>query len=269
MRNYLVIGKGFIFSRHKEAIEKNGGDVMMTVDIDPEKKADFLDYKEALASPSMANIDCIVICTPNHLHKEMVKASLASGKTVLCEKPLIIDEDFSGLENVNSVLQLRYHSLVDKIREKLANSINPVTKIKLVMKVYRDEKWWKSWRGDEDKSGGIVIGLAIHQLDFLIFLLGNEYKIKSANNSRNLCTGQIEFKNAIVDYHVEVMDTRDGQTRKFIINDEEFEMCDKDNLSFAGYHDIVHEELNKGNGIPVSEARKSIELALNIKKFKN
>ena len=202
------------------------------------------------------DVDAIIIATPNHLHKQMIKDSLATGKKVLCEKPLILDNDFSGLEGVNVVLQLRYHSMTEEIRKVLTGD----DVIELNMKVYRDEKWWKSWRGDEDKSGGILMGLAIHMFDYLIFLLGDEYKIGETINSRTKCSGFVKFPSAYIIYNVEVMDSREGQTRSFIINGKKFELCDKDNLSFGGYHDIVHKEFAEGRGIPLSEARKAIEL---------
>src|SRR4051812_24419284 len=37
---------------------------------------------------AMPGLDAVVVATPNHLHREIVLAALASGKHVLCEKPL-------------------------------------------------------------------------------------------------------------------------------------------------------------------------------------
>ena len=129
MYKYAIIGKGFIFSRHVEAIELTGGKVVLTCDIDTTKGADFLDYREMLDSPKMKEVDVVVICTPNHLHAEMVRDVLHIGKTVLCEKPLTINTDFSGMEGVNVVQQLHYHPLFDTICQKLrkAKKVKEVT----------------------------------------------------------------------------------------------------------------------------------------------
>jgi hypothetical protein len=97
-------------------------------------------------------------------------------------------------------------------------------------------------------------------------LLGNKYKIIESYNSRKLCIGIIKFPTALVRYRVEVMDKKEGQTRKFVINGKEFEMCNKDNLSFSGYHGFVYRDFIKGKGLPVSEAKKSVILALKLKK---
>ena len=64
----------------------------------------------------------------------------------------------------------------------------------------------------------------------------------------------------MVKYYVEILDNNTNQTRSFIINGKYFELCDKDNLSFAGYHHLVHEDFVKCTGISVLEAMKSIQL---------
>lgn len=262
---YALIGLGFISQRHRDSIRDTGGEVLLTADIDPFKQPDFLDYREMFKSKKFKEeIDVVVICTPNHTHKQMIKDALATGKKVLCEKPLILDSGFEGLQGVNTVLQLRYHKLLSDLKKAIVGKDN---KIDLIMKVYRDEKWWSSWRGIPEQSGGILMGLAIHLFDLLIVLLGNSYVVVSAENSTKKCIGTIKFPRAIVNYYVEVMDSKEGQTRSLLINRKNYELCNAENLSFAGYHNRVHEEFIKGNGIPLSEARKSIEMVLKLKEF--
>ena len=233
----------------------------MTCDIDVDKKADFLDYKEMFASDKFKNeVDAVSICTPNYLHKQMIKDALATGKKVLCEKPLIIDDDFSGLDGVNVVFQLRYHDAIDAIKKELTDDND----IYMSMKVYRDQDWWNSWKGDESKSGGIMLGIAIHMFDFLIFLLGDDYKTVYSFKTPKKCYGMLVFPTATVDYDIEVLDSREGQTRSLLINGKEFELCDKDNLSFSGYHDKVYQQFVKDEGIPLSEAKKAIKLILEL-----
>jgi predicted dehydrogenase len=48
------------------------------------------DYRDVLQCP---DIDAVVVATPNHLHREIVHATLDAGKHVLCEKPLALNRD--------------------------------------------------------------------------------------------------------------------------------------------------------------------------------
>ncbi len=45
------------------------------------------DWRALIADPA---IDVVDVCTPNHLHREMVLAAVAAGKHVYCEKPLAL-----------------------------------------------------------------------------------------------------------------------------------------------------------------------------------
>jgi predicted dehydrogenase len=42
------------------------------------------------------DIDCVIICTPSHLHESQVIAALQSGKHVLVEKPLALSAEAAG-----------------------------------------------------------------------------------------------------------------------------------------------------------------------------
>ncbi len=47
----------------------------------------YADYRKMLARE---DIDAVVICTPDQLHREMLQESLKAGKHVLCEKPMAL-----------------------------------------------------------------------------------------------------------------------------------------------------------------------------------
>lgn len=93
----LIIGCGYIARTHIEAIRRLGHEVCGAVGRDPERTeafaselgipAHFTDLAEALA----ADADVVHICTPPHDHAELVRACLAAGRHVICEKPLCID----------------------------------------------------------------------------------------------------------------------------------------------------------------------------------
>src|SRR5688572_17413113 len=91
-----VVGTGFIGMVHVEALRRLGIAVAGVVGSSPERaraKAEPLglavyDSLEALLADPRVGI--VHITTPNHLHYPQVKAVLAAGKHVVCEKPLAI-----------------------------------------------------------------------------------------------------------------------------------------------------------------------------------
>ena len=259
---YAIIGKGFIFSRHVQAVEDTGGEVIVTCDIDPKKEADFLDYREMFDSKIMNDVDVVVICTPNHLHAEMVRGALHIGKTVLCEKPLTINTDFNGLEGVNVVQQLHYHPLFETICEKLKKA----KKVKTVLRAYRDKEYWDSWKGDEAKSGGVVYVLGAHMFDLLVHALGSDFKIEEAFDNVRTSKGMIKFGDTEVEYDFEFLDSRKGQTRHLEIDGEKYVLSLRDNLSFEGLHDKVYVALHNGESRKINDIIPSINLMDTIKK---
>jgi len=267
--NYAIIGLGFIYPRHKKSIEETGGKVLLTCDIDPEKKADFEDWVKMIDDPKFKEVDAVVICTPNYLHSKMAREILLRGKRVICEKPLSIN-GVVGLDDVNTVLQLRYAPEVLKAKEL----INPTSMVRVVARMFRDEKYWSSWKGDENKSGGLLYNLGIHYLDLLIFLLGNDDHILETEITSTHATGTIRFgasKTGFFD--IQILPTKENQERFVeILNDDGMQIINisnKDNLSYEDLHLEVYKHFNKGEGIPLSEAKKSLELVERLLKHGN
>src|SRR4051794_32064005 len=96
MYKFALVGCGNISNRHAENIARVGN-LAAVCDIVP-GKADRLALKynakpyysidDLLQKETAAEI--IVVCTPNGLHAEHSIKSLASGKHVLCEKPICL-----------------------------------------------------------------------------------------------------------------------------------------------------------------------------------
>ena len=159
LSKFAIIGKGFIYPRHKKAIEDLGQTVALTCDIDPAKEADFIDWVEMFNHPRFREIEFVSICTPNYLHSIMTREAILKGKKVLCEKPFVINS-FQAEElpkRAFTVLQLRHHPEVIALKE---SGVKPKT-AKMVVCVKRDQSYWKGWKGNVVKSGGIVFNLGL------------------------------------------------------------------------------------------------------------
>lgn len=254
---WAIIGMGFISSRHIQAIHRIGDEVLLTCDIDPEKKADYTDWVLMMRDPKWKEVTHVAICTPNYLHYPMMMA--IQDKTILCEKPMAIEsrhlKDLG--DNVNGVLQLRYHP---KLQDLAPETVS------VTAKMFRDDTYWQGWKGDQRKSGGVLFNLGVHYIDLLIFLLGDPVKILKAEVGPKVAKGKVEFMNGIGEYHIEILDNREGQIRKILVDGEEVSLSDKDNLSYEDLHWNVYNDLKNGIGTKSYVCSKSIKLIEQIYK---
>lgn len=263
---WAIVGLGFVSPRHIKSIQEIGDTVLMTCDSDKTKDTQnflfFDDFDTMINTAEFeAFVDNVAILTPNHLHYGMIQKVLTKGKKVLCEKPLALSPlDVNRLPNDGSVgviLQLHYHPEIVKLKEKLKGK---KVSGSLTVKVKRDKPYWDCWKGDTTRSGGIVLNIGIHYIDLLMQLNGTDYKILEHNYSPKLATGKIDFNGGIFDYHIEIMDTAEGQTRSLIIDNEKIELSTQDNLSFEDLHTLVYKDFSRGIIIPPAVANHSIRL---------
>lgn len=255
MNKFAVIGMGFIYPRHKQAIEANRGQVFLTCDIDPSKEPDFTDWVEMFNSKEFDQVTHVSICAPNYLHSVIAREALLKGKKVLCEKPLSIN-GIEGLSNVKTVLQLRYHPELQKI--------NRPKEFFVEARMFRDEKYWKSWKGNEVKSGGVLYNLGVHYIDLGIFLLGDSWEIVKVKKEEKMVDAHVNLNGTMARFHIEVVDNREDQGRRLFADGKEITLSNQDNLSYEDLHTKVYEEFLAGRGIGLEEAEKGLRLIKSI-----
>lgn len=146
----------------------------------------YTSYEELLAS-SDADVVCVTL--PTYLHKEVVLKAAANGKHVICEKPLAMHPDDaqemkeacerSGVQ-LYAAHVLRFFQEYAQLRQQVASGA--VGRIG-VAHAKRASKYpaADSWYVDKARSGGIILDLMIHDLDFLRWTLG-EVKTVFASN---------------------------------------------------------------------------------------
>ena len=96
MTTVAVVGTGFGCLTHVRALRAAGFEVTALVGRDAEKtaaRAERFGIARASTSPAdvFVGVDAVSIATPPHTHAELVRAAVAAGTHVLCEKPFARD----------------------------------------------------------------------------------------------------------------------------------------------------------------------------------
>ncbi len=158
------------------------------------------------------------------------------------------------------------HPAIIALREKIQkNSSGKKYEIDLRYITSRGHWYHISWKGDPQKSGGIATNIGIHFFDMLIWIFGDVKINEVHQHTAETASGKLELERANVNWFLSIdANTLPGEIkqsgkrtfRSLTIDGEAFEFSE----GFTELHTRSYEEILKGNGFPVEEARKSIEL---------
>ena len=180
-----VIGFGHIGRIHCEAVQHVRGVKLAAVATRHPEEVRRLcgpDIKTYSAYSDMlrdAALDAVMVCTPTYLHEEHVLAAANHGLPVLCEKPFALDPAaahrmLAGARK-NKVVLMIAHVLrfwPPYVRIKEAVDSGEIGKIQGIT-AYRLAKYppWGDWFRDPQKSGGVLLDMQVHDVDFIYWLL--------------------------------------------------------------------------------------------------
>src|SRR5205807_1809859 len=129
--------------------------------------------------PAGGRVDYVSICSPNYLHDAHIRQALRLGADVICEKPLVINpwnlDALAELEaetghRVNTVLQLRLHPDLVALKQRLDAEGSAARRTVCLTYVTTRGQWYDvSWKGSDERSGGIVTNIGIHFFDLLMW----------------------------------------------------------------------------------------------------
>lgn len=298
MQKFALIGAaGYIAPRHMKAIKETGNDLVAALD-----KSDsvgvidsffpnahyFIEFErfDRHVDKRRRNedaIDYMSICSPNYLHDSHIRFGLRSGADVICEKPLVLNpwniDALEVIENetgqkLNNILQLRLHpsiiALKKKVQEELSVNPNKVYDIDLTYLTSRGRWYFVSWKGDVSKSGGIASNIGVHFYDMLTWIFGSVKKNLVHLAHIDSSSGVLELEHANVkwflsvnyDYIPDEIKAKEQRTyRSISVDGEEIEFSD----GFTDLHTRSYQEILKGKGFGLEEARKSIEIVHDIR----
>jgi len=208
---FAIIGCGRIAGRHAESISA-AGRLVAVCDIVKSRAIALGQQYRALAFQHIADllnnieVDVITICTPNGLHAEHASQVLASGRHVLCEKPLAISTE-AGRSMIAAataagkklfvVKQNRFNPPVVAVKKLLDNgALGKIYSFQVNCFWNRPRGYYSdSWRGTKLYDGGTLFTQFSHFIDLLYWFLGEVDSISGYRD--NYAHGNsIEFEDA-------------------------------------------------------------------------
>jgi UDP-N-acetyl-2-amino-2-deoxyglucuronate dehydrogenase len=294
--NFAITGvAGFVAPRHLNAIRDTGHRLVAAVD--PHDAAGLLDrysfdvrffteierfarHLEKLRRASEdERVHYVTICSPNYLHDAHIRMALRAGAHVICEKPIVINpwnldplqelERESGLR-VNTILQLRLHPTVVAFRRSLDGQTERRHQVTLTYVTARGPWYNVSWKGSEERSGGIVTNIGIHFFDLLLWLFGEARRSVVHLREASRAAGSLELERADVRWFLSTNAadlpfalSAGGRStfRAMTVDGAQLEFSD----GFTDLHTRVYEEVLAGRGCGINEARPSVALTHEIR----
>jgi UDP-N-acetyl-2-amino-2-deoxyglucuronate dehydrogenase len=132
-------------------------------------------------------------------------------------------------------------------------------------------RWYNvSWKGSDERSGGVVTNIGIHFFDLLLWLFGGVEQSVVLNREPTKASGVLQLKRARVRWSLST-DIRDlpfapqvgGKTtyRSIQVDGSEVEFSE----GFVDLHTKVYADVLGGGGFGIDDARPAIELAYQIR----
>ncbi|HRO08528.1 MAG TPA: Gfo/Idh/MocA family oxidoreductase [Saprospiraceae bacterium] len=290
MKHFALIGAaGYIAPRHMQAVRETGNDLVAAVDINDSVGiidryfpnaaffTEFERFDRHLEKLKRAGhqVDYVSICSPNYLHDAHIRFGLRYGADVICEKPVVLNpwnidaleelEEESG-KHIYNILQLRLHPSIIALREKVANApADKVFEFDLTYITSRGNWYYTSWKGNQEKSGGIATNIGVHFYDMLHWIFGDVRQNIVHIHTHDRAAGYLEFEKAKVRWFLSInADTVPADIlaqgkrtyRSVNIEGEELEFSD----GFTDLHTVSYQHILDGKGFRIGEARTAIEI---------
>ncbi len=293
MTNYALIGAArYIAPRHLKAIKETGGTLVMAYDLadsvgvmdshfpDAAFYTEFELFIDALHDRS--DIDYVIVCSPNYLHKSHISAALRAGCDVICEKPLVLEpgdiDTIKALETttgqrVYSILQLRLHPAIIALKQQIeADTSGKIYEVDLGYFTSRGAWYHKSWKGLTHKSGGIATNIGVHFYDMLSFIFGDLKQNVVHHKSDDSAAGYLEYDRARVRWLLSINraslppQTPEGLLtyRSITVDGTEIEFSQ----GFTDLHTESYRNILAGGGYGAELVRSSIEVVSHIRTAK-
>ena len=297
MKNFVLIGaSGYIAPRHMKAIKETGNNLIAA--FDPYDGIGIMDsfFPDAsffteferfdryldMIKRTGQQIDYVCICSPNYLHDAHIRFGLKLGCDVICEKPIVLNPwnidsliqvEKETSNKVHAILQLRLHPSIISLRNKIIKSSNDkIFNVNLKYITSRGKWYHHSWKGDYDKSGGILSNIGIHFFDMLIWIFGDVIDVKKEFEDKSTAKGVIVLEKAKVNWFLSVdyenipKDVKNQGLRTYRslkIGHDEIEFS----TGFTDLHTQSYERIINNQSFSLKDTYKAIELVSKLREI--
>lgn len=219
--NFAILGCGHIARKHAEAIRQIPGARLVAVcDKDTERMKEYKEAYGAAAYEDLAEmledplVETVCICTPSGLHAPLGVQAANAGKHIVVEKPIALTiEDADRLIHACEAngVQLavvhpnRFRPVVQELRRIFDSGLlGRISHVNSTVRWNRNQEYYDEapWRGTKDLDGGVLMNQAIHNLDILVWFMGEPAEIFSMEATRlrnieaeDVSIGTVTFQN--------------------------------------------------------------------------
>lgn len=220
-----VIGYGTMGKIHSQALQEiPNAKLVIVADPDSERRAqaerdfgvDVVSNLEELLRTT--DVDLVDICAPTYLHESIMTEAIKAQKHIFCEKPLArsleegkrlveLGKGYEKKIGIGHVVRFApaYTGIKDSVQ---SGEIGTAAVVRTFRGGSPFPKGWHDWFADFDLSGGVILDLAIHDIDYLRWLFGEVERVY-AKTTFGRTTAHLEramiilrFKNGVI-AHVE------------------------------------------------------------------
>ena len=218
MQKVGIIGFGKMGRKHFESFKRVPGvGVYGVFDTDPNKAREsgirtFTDHNQLIKE-----CDIICVATPTDTHKQYILDSIAGKKPVFVEKPLCrtveeADEIMKAVKKNKTKVMVghvvRYFNQYAALKKSIDDGCVGKPAIARITRCSKFPKASNNWFNSREKSGGVILDLMIHDIDFLIWCFGDVERVYAKDISwgkipnMDYALAVIRFKKGVI-AHIE------------------------------------------------------------------
>ncbi len=224
-----VIGLGFMGRAHVANYERLAkAKIVAVADADPARRAGRADVVGNIEVPlpalnvseyqvfadgkdliEEADVDLVDICLPTYLHAEFAERAANAGRHVVVEKPMALSSaqctrmieaaQRNGVELMVAQC-LRFWPEYQYLKQAIdSGRLGKLMKAEFVRRSARPIWTWDGWMVDAERSGGAMLDLHVHDVDFVNYALGKPGRLY-ARAIRTDVTGGYDLVSALYSY---------------------------------------------------------------------